>query len=135
MATTAAPPANPPTASLWRWSLAIMLVWGFALLSPGTAPTQTEHGQLEQNLAVGNPTGSWANQPELWGPGKRTLLTEGSGGDQPFSIGLTHSLSLLAALLLVGLRQYGYQQLNLISSPANRAPCSPRAPPALQTSV
>jgi len=122
-----ASPAPSRIAPLWRWSLALLLVCGFAQLGLATPPTETADGRLEQQSITGGSAWVLAVQPEAF--------TRGAGnpeGDK--STPVDSALTLAAGpskLVTKSLAQRGYlsRQVHLFPSLANTAPCSPRAPP------
>jgi len=122
-------PTLPRIAPLWRWSLALLLVCGFAQLALATPPTETADGRLEQHPITGGSAWVLAAQPESF-----TRSAGNPEGDNPKPIDST--LALAAGLFKLApnsLIQRGYlsRQVHLLPSLANTAPCSPRAPPPL----
>lgn len=130
--------ASMSTAPFWRWSLAFMLVCGFAFLSHAVPLAQTTNGHSDQGLAASGAAWVLAGQQEQPAPVKRSPVSNHSDGNELSSpiIGLLPTLQLLLlGLMLTGLRQYFRSQIHLLPSRANCSPCSPRAPPRSQSSV
>ncbi len=129
---------NTSTTPLWRWSLAFILVCGFAFLSNAVPLAQDADGHLGQGLA--NHGGAWVliDQQDQPAPVKRAPITSHSDegeSSSPLADVLVAAPLLLLGLLLIWLRQYFRVQIHLIPSRANCSPCSPRAPPLSQASV
>lgn len=136
--TPASRPADTSTTPLWRWSLAFLLVCGFAFLSNAVPLAQGADGRLGQGLA--NNGGAWVliGQQDQPAPVKRAPTTNHSGeGDSssPLIDLLVAVPLLLLGLLLIQQLQYFRFQIHLTPSRANCFPCAPRAPPLSQSSV
>lgn len=137
MNTPVSRPANSSTAPLRHWSLAFLLICGFAMSN--AAPLMQSAGGGSDQVLLGKGA-AWvlAGQQEQPAPVKRSSTSNHSDSDPSLSpiTGVLPTVPLLfLGLLLAGLRQYFHFQISLTPNGANCSPCAPRAPPLSQSST